>query len=390
MLVDGAAVVVIRFLGDTGMNIGIAKEHPERERRTALAPAGVQLLSESGHTVYVESGAGLQARFSDDNYINVGGRIVYSTDEVYHRSDMILKVTPPSEHDCDLLDQSQILLSFLHMAVARRQVVDKLLQKRVTAIGYELIEDESGSLPILHSMSEIAGQMCAYIAARYLESNNGGRGILLGGIAGIPPAAVVILGAGVVGQAAARAALGVGAQVIILDKDMSRLRNIERLFEKRVTTALSNTYNIAKGVRFADVLIGAVRLKGEKAPHLVTEEMVKTMKPGAVLIDVSIDQGGCVETSRPTTFADPAYVLHGVIHYCVPNIPSSAGRTASYGLTNAILPFLLEIADKGIEYALDSNRGLANGTCVYKGVCTNSSVAKIFDLPYGDVKELVK
>ncbi len=372
------------------MNIGIAKEHPDRERRVALTPAGVQLLLESGHTVYVESEAGLQARFSDENYRTVGGKIVYSTDEVYHRSDILLKVSPPREHDCERLDESQVLMTSLHLAVARKQVVEMLLDKKVTAIGYELIEDEAGGLPILHVMSEIAGQMSVYIAARCLESGHEGRGILLGGIAGIPPAAVVIVGAGVVGQAAARTALGVGAQVIVLDKDVHRLRIVETLFEKRVTTAIANTYNIAKGVKFADLLIGAVLLKGEKTPHLVTEEMVKTMKPGAVIIDISIDQGGCVETSRPTTIANPTFVQHGVIHYCVPNIAATVARTATYGLTNAILPYLLEIADNGIEYALRSNHGLARGTCVYTGICTNSAVAKVFNLSHQEVAELVR
>jgi len=372
------------------MNIGIAKEHPDRERRVALTPAGVQLLIEAGHTVYIEREAGLQARFSDENYHAVGGKIVYSTDEVYHRSDILLRVSPPSEHDCERLDESQILMAFLHMAVARRQVVEKLLDKKVTAIGYELIEDDAGGLPILHVMSEIAGQMSVYIAARYLESGHDGRGVLLGGIAGIPPAAVVILGAGVVGQAAARTALGVGAQVIVLDKDVHRLRNIENLLEKRVTTAVANTYNITKGVKFADVLIGAVLLKGEKTPHLVTEEMVKAMKPGAVIIDVSIDQGGCVATSRPTTIANPTYVQHGVIHYCVPNIAATVARTATYGLTNAVLPYLLEIADNGIKHALRLNQGLAKGTCLYSGVCTNSAVAKVFNLSHQEVAELVR
>ncbi len=364
------------------MRYGIPKETLFEEKRVGLTPGGVDALVRAGHTVYIETNAGEGSHFSDDEYRNAGGQIVYSAEEAYKRAEIIVKVAPLSEAECDLLQDSQIVFSFLHLAIGKKKILDTLLQKKITAIGYELIEQDN-KLPVLHSMSEIAGQLAIQVAERHLESfSKGSRGILLGGITGVAPAAVVIIGAGVVGLSAAVAALGRGAQVILLDKDVNRLRQIELDYRKRLTTVVANPYTISRGVKFADVLIGAVLIKGEKAPHLVSEEMVKQMKKGAVIVDVSIDQGGCVETSHITTLSDPVYVMHDVIHYCVPNMPALVSRTASYGLNNAALNYLLAIGEDGFANAVKADQGLAKGVCTHSGYCSNESVAHNFNIEY--------
>jgi alanine dehydrogenase len=364
------------------MRIGIPTETRWEEKRVALAPAGVDSLVRAGHTVYIQSGAGEASHFSDQEYLETGAQIVYSAEEAFGRTELVAKVAPISEAEADMLQDNQILFSFLHLAVSRKNVIDKLLTKKITAIGLELIERNS-HLPILNSMSEIAGQLAIQEAERYLESYvKGGRGILLGGITGVAPAAVVILGAGVVGVNAARAALGRGAQVIMIDKDLDRLRKLEDLFQKQITTVMANPYTISRGVKFADVFIGSVLIKGEKTPHLVSEEMVKQMKKGAVIVDVSIDQGGCVETSRVTTISDPVYNIHNVIHYCVPNMPALVSRTASYGLNNATLDYIYNIADNGLSNALMGDGGLSKGVCTHQGYCTNEALANSFNIEY--------
>jgi alanine dehydrogenase len=364
------------------MRIGILKETQLEEKRIALTPAGVKLLIDYGHQVFIEKDAGLQSRFTNDDYEKVGAKIVYSLEEAINRSELVIKVAPFTEDEALKINQGQIVFSFLHLFM-RRKVLEIFLARKVTSIGFELVEDEDGNLPILSVMSEIAGQMSIQIAARYLEKNfDISRGMLLGGISGVAPAAVVILGAGTVGTNAARTALGVGAQVIILDKDIKKLKRIEELLGKSVTTVVLNPYTIERAVKFADVLIGAVLIKGEKTPHIVTEEMVKTMKPGSLIIDVSIDQGGCVETSRPTTISNPVYIAHNVIHYCVPNIPALVSRTASYGLNNAIVGYVLEIAENGIEEAFKANIGLSKGVCTYDGNCTNETLSELFDIEF--------
>jgi alanine dehydrogenase len=364
------------------MRIGIPKETIHEEKRIALAPAGVDSLVRSGHTVYIQSGAGEGSHFSDEDFRSTGASIVYSNEEVYHRTEMIIKVAPLTEDEVMLLQDNQILFSSLHLVVGKRNILDILLSKNITAIGYELIE-EGDRLPILHSMSEIAGQLAIQVAERYLESySQAGRGILLGGITGVAPAAVVILGAGVVGITAARTALGRGAQVIVLDKDLNRLRRIDQTFSKKVTTVVANPYTISRGVKFADVLIGAVLIKGEKTPHLVSEEMVNEMKKGAVIVDVSIDQGGCIETSRVTTLSDPVYIHNDVIHYCVPNMPALVSRTASYGLNNSAINYITNIADNGLSHALMGDQGLAKGVCTYRGYVCNEPIASSFNLEY--------
>ncbi len=364
------------------MRIGIPKENLNEEKRVALAPAGVDALVRAGHTVYIESGAGEGSQFIDEDYTSIGATLVYSKEEAIKRSEMVVKVAPLSEEEIELLQEGQVLFSFLHLAIGKKNIIDKLLQKQITAIGYELVEQEN-RLPVLHSMSEIAGQLAIQVSEQFLESyRKNGRGILLGGITGVAPAAVVILGAGVVGTSAARAALGRGAQVIVIDRDLNRLREIDRNFRKKVTTVMANPYTISRGVKFADVLIGAVLIKGEKTPHIVTEEMVKEMKTGAVLVDVSIDQGGCIETSHVTTISDPVFEMHGVIHYCVANMPALVSRTASYGLNNAALEYIMSIANEGLSNTLLADPGLSKGVCTYSGYCSNEAIAHNFNLEF--------
>jgi len=364
------------------MRIGIPKEITREEKRVAIAPAGVNTLVKAGHTIFIETGAGLESHFTDDEYRAVGANIVYNAEEVYHRSEMIVKVAPLTEDEVDMLQEEQIIFSFLYLAVGKKIILEKLLAKKITAIAYELIEKDE-QLPVLQSMSEIAGQLAISVGERFLGSDSQyGRGILMGGIAGVAPAAVVIIGAGVVGFNAARSAYSRGAHVIVLDKDLRKLKRINDLISKSITTVAANQYTIARGVKFADLLIGAIQIKAGKTPHIVTEDMVKSMKKGAVIVDVSIDQGGCIETSRPTTLSDPIFVMHDVIHYCVPNMPALVSRTASYGLTNASIEYIGEIADNGLSRALLSDAGLSKGVCTYNGYCTNESIAEAFNLEY--------
>ena len=364
------------------MRIGIPKETHFEEKRVALAPAGVDTLIKSGHTVFIQTDAGSGCHFTDEEYRNVGATIVYSLEEVIQRAELIVTITSLSADEVELLDDNQIVFAFHHLSVGKKLIVDKLIEKKITAISYELIE-KNDELPILQSMSEIAGQLAVQMGERYLGSDfEHGRGILMGGITGVAPAAVVILGAGVVGLNAARTALGRGAQVIVLDRDLRRLRRIENTLSKNITTVVANPYTIARGVKFADLFVGAIQIKGEKAPHLVTEEMVKSMKKGSVIVDVAVDQGGCVETSRPTTLSEPVFIENGVIHFCVPNIPAMVSRTASFGLTNASLEYIMKIADNGLSNAVLGDTGLANGICTYNGYCSNEIVAETFNLEY--------
>ncbi len=371
------------------MDIGILKEDGINERRVALSPAGVQSLIGMGNNVYLEQQAGVAALFQDEEYRDAGALISYSAEEVINRSQLVLKVSSPTDFEVSMCSPGQVLLSFMHLAVSQRRLIETLLHQRVTAIGFELIENARGDLPILQMMSEIAGQLAIQVGAHYLQGREGGRGILLGSIPGVPPSTVVILGAGTVGRTSARVALGMGANVAVLDRDIGRLRDLEQMFQWRIATAMATAPNVAKAVRFADLVIGAVLLKGEKAPHLVTEEMVKEMKAGSVIIDASIDQGGCVETSRPTTIEDPVFIRHGVIHYCVPNMTTAVARTASAALTNAILPYLQEVSELGVIPALRRNVGLGKGVCTYEGHCTNESVAKVFGLKYSHLSYLL-
>lgn len=371
------------------MNIGIPNESMKNENRVSLTPSAVANLMSLGHTAYVESQAGMAARFSDESYRNAGALVVYSKEEVYRRCELVCAVAPPSLEEIGMMEAGQTSFSFLNLPVARQQFVEDITGRKITTVGYELVESEDGDRPVLHSMSEIAGQVAVFLAARYLETGDHGRGIILGGIAGVAPAAIVIIGAGVVGTEAARTAVGLGAQVIVLDTDLGRLRAVDRLLLKRVTTALATPVNIRKSAAYADVLIGAVFIKGERAPHVVTEEVVRSMKPGAVIIDISIDQGGCIETSRPTTLQNPSFVYHDVVHYCVPNITATVARTATYALTNTILPFVAEIAANGARGAFKQNKGLARGVCSFDGHCTQEMAKNIFGKEFVSLRKLL-
>jgi alanine dehydrogenase len=364
------------------MRIGIPKEVFVEEKRVALVPAGVDALVKAGHTVFIETNAGVDGHFTNDHYRDVGANILYSAEEVFQRSEMIVKVAPLNEHEIDLLQDEQIVFAFHLLGVGNKNNLEKLLRKKNTAIAYELIE-KNNNLPVLQSMSEIAGQLAVQVGERFLNSDfPNSRGVLMGGISGVAPAAVTIVGAGVVGYNAAYAAHSRGAHVLVLDTDLEKLRRINSEISKNITTVSANHYTIARGARYADLLIAAVQIKAEKAPHVITEEMIKKMKKGAVVVDVAIDQGGCVETSRPTTHSHPVFVHHNIIHYCVPNIPALVSRTASYGLNNASLEYIMDIAENGLAHALMGNEGLAKGVCTYNGFCSNESIADAFNIEY--------
>ncbi len=343
------------------MNIGIPRERRDSEWRVGLTPAGVRLLTEAGHTCFIEHNAGLGSGFLDYDYQQAGGQIVYSGEEVYGRADLLLKVARPTVEEFGWMREGQIVMGFLHLAAGRREKIETLLQKRITAIAYETIQDDEGRLPVLTPISQVAGRMIPHVAGTLLQNNYGGKGILLGGVPGVAPADVVILGGGTVGTYAARAFLGLGASVHVLDRNLERLQYLDTLFKGRVTTMVSHTFNIERVVRFADVLVGAVLVPGARAPILVTREMVRSMRPRSVIMDISIDQGGCVETSRPTTHSNPTFEEEGVIHYCVPNMTGVLGRTATHALNNASWPHVRLITELGLEKALEADPALARG-----------------------------
>lgn len=358
------------------MIIGIPKENYREERRVGLTPAGVHALVDAGHEILVESDAGTASGFSREDYEQAGASIVFSPKEVFSRSDFIVKVMPPTPEECRWMEEERILFSFLQLGVANPEVHHALKSDRVTAIGYELIEDSDGNLPVLTVMSEIAGKLSPQIAGRYLESTHGGRGICLSGLAGISASNVVIVGAGTVGRIAANAFLGAGASVMVLDSDLNRLRRLEHTLHRPVNTALATPYNLSRAVEFADVLVGAVLIHGKRTPHVITDAMVQKMKTGTVVIDVSIDQGGSVETSHPTTLSDPVFVKHGVIHYCVPNIASSVSRTASHALNNVLLPFVQAVAGKHYS-AFAEDLDLRRGLYFYRGEPVHDSLSAL-------------
>lgn len=360
------------------MIFGIPMEHRRKgidERRVGLSPAGVRELVDMGAQVFVERGAGEAAGFRDEDYKSAGAQIVYSKEEAYKRADVVLKVGVPRGEEWNYLRDEQAIFGYLHLAVAPKELLKRLVEKKVITLGYEIIQKEDGTLPVLKPMSQIAGRMSVQIAGRLLESKGKcGRGVLLGGIAGIPPADVVILGGGVLGYCAAQSFAGVGASVYIVDKDMDKLELIERTIKGRVITLRYTKRTVEKLVRFADVLVGAILVPGARTPIIVTEEMVKSMKRGAIIIDFSIDQGGCVETIRLTPTEDYVYEKHGVIHFAVPNVPSWVARTATHALTNAILPYLRVVVEKGLDGALKEMVDLKKGVYTYRGNLTNRNL----------------
>lgn len=356
------------------MNIGIPTERRSFEFRVGMTPAGVQMLCQQGHVCYVEHDAGLVAGFSDIQYEQAGARIAYSSHEVFGRADLLLKVARPLYDELEWLRPETTVAGLLHLASSRQEKIDLLQQKKITAISYEQIQFPDGSMPVRRPLSQIGGRLAAQIGATLLQSNQGGRGILLGGIAGVPPAEVVIVGVGLVGTFAARAFLGMGAHVTAIDSSFNALQAI---YEQNpgIVTMISNPVNLTRACAYADVVVGAVLVHGERAPIVITRQMVRQMKPRSVIMDISIDEGGCVETSRPTSHDLPTFVEEGVIHYCVPNIPSVVARTSTHAFVNAAFPYILEIANRGVEAAIADNPAIQRGASVYKGELRLSRLA---------------
>jgi alanine dehydrogenase len=353
------------------MNIGVPRETRPFEFRVGLPPAGVRLFSEHGHSVFVESCAGIGAGFEDPDYQSAGAQIVYSREEAFGRADLILKFSRPTKPELDLLPAEKVLAGFLHLTAARQEKLEIIRAKQLTTLAYEQIEDETGYRPVLAPLSQIGGRMAVEIAARLLQNDHGGRGILLGGVAGVPAAEVVILGAGNVGKTAAAAFSQAGAQVTVLDIDLSRLQKLHDNLPFPVVTLLSTPSNIRRSCLYADVILGAVMVPGDKTPILVNRETVSKMKSRSVILDLSIDQGGCFETSRPTNHGSPTYIEEGVIHYCVPNMSGVLGRTATHALFTGAYPFFEELARHGIEETLISNPALERGLNTFKGEVRN-------------------
>lgn len=367
------------------MLVGVPREIKSNEDRVAITPAGVKDMAAAGHKVFVELGAGTGSGISDEAYQEAGAEMV-SREEVYARAEMIMKVKEPLPEEFGFYRSGQILFTYLHLA-REPELTQMLLDKKVAGIAYETIQLPNGTLPLLTPMSEVAGRMAVQIGARFLEKPQGGKGILLGGVPGVPPADVVIIGGGTVGMNAAKIAVGMGAQVTIIDRSADRLRYIDDIFRGRVKTLMSNSLNIEQSVRYADLVVGAVLVVGAKAPKLVTEEMVKQMKPGSVIVDVAIDQGGSVETiDRVTTHSSPIYEKHGVIHYAVANMPGAVARTSTFALTNATLPYAMELANKGFLRAVRDNRALALGVNTLKGNLVCKPVAESLDLSCTEIE----
>lgn len=367
------------------MNIGVINESAKIENRAGLNPSGVSFITDKGHTVYVQAGAGLKAGYTNEEYTAQGAKIVFTKEEVFGRSDVVINISPLSQEECQLVRSDQILLGFHHLAIAKKNIVEELLQKNVIMIGYEIIQDEDDVLPFYESLGEVAGQMCLVIAGHYLQTNQGGRGAIIGGVVSVPPATAVIIGSGVLARSATKAILGAGAHTIVVGHNMERLRRIEEMTGGRVITLMGSKYNLGRMTKVADILIGAVLRPGERAPLMITREMVKTMKKGSVIIDLAIDHGGCIETSRLTTLEHPTYVDEGVIHYCVPNITSSVSRTSTKVLSNLVVHYLHEIGDQGIEHTLKGNGALARGVYMCRGHITKKNIAERFGLEYKEL-----
>ena len=357
------------------MIIGVPKEIKDNEARVGVTPAGVKALTEAGHTVLVETQAGAQSGFPDAEYQNAGAEMVGEAGHVWGKSDTVVKVKDPVESEYVYFREGLVLFTYLHLAPVP-DLTDKLLESKVIGIAYETVRDRQGTLPLLTPMSEVAGRMSVQVGANYLEKERGGRGILLGGVPGVPPAHVCIVGGGVVGTNAAKVALGFGAKVTLVDVNLNRLRELDDIFGGRLSTLASNSYNVAQATKEADLVIGGVLIPGATAPKIVTKAMVAQMKKGAVIVDVAIDQGGCVETARPTSHSNPSYQVDGVVHYCVTNMPGAVPHTSTLALTNSTFPYLLRIANLGAQEALRKDAGLAEGLNTWLGKLTYRGVAE--------------
>ena len=364
------------------MNIGVPKEVFQDENRIPLTTEGAYVLVKEGHTVFVERGAGGRCGFRDEAFQEMGAQIVFSPEEAFLRSDIVMKIMPPTREETDIMPDGLTLFSFMQLRFQTKEILLKLMEKGVTAFGIELIETSPGYRPFSIAMSEIAGNLLPQIAGRFMQTDQGGQGITIGGFPGISPATIVILGAGNLGFQATKNFLALGAQVIVLDENLTHLRALEERLAGKVVTSLTNVYSLEKALKSADVFVGAIFQAGGRTPIVVMEDHVKMMKPNALIIDASIDQGGCVETGHPTMLSDPVFTKHGVLHYCVPNIPSAAARTASQALGNIILPFVTNIAREGVEKACRSNQAIRSGLYLFEGKCVHQGIAEIFDLPY--------
>ncbi|HVQ37794.1 MAG TPA: alanine dehydrogenase [Pyrinomonadaceae bacterium] len=371
------------------MIVGLPKEIKDNEYRVGLTPAGVRALTDAGHQVIVEKSAGDGSGFEDPLYQKAGAQIIDSADDVWAGADMIVKVKEPIEPEYPRMREGQLLFTYLHLA-PDKTLTQELLARKVTGVAYETITDRRGSLPLLTPMSEVAGRMAIQVGAHYLEKMSGGRGILLGGVPGVPAARVVIIGGGVVGTNAAKIAVGMGAYVTIIDNNLDRLRELDDIFLSKISTLASSAYMIHDAISTADLIVGAVLVPGAAAPMLVTKSMLKDVPNGAVIVDVAVDQGGCIETTHPTTHSNPTYYVEGVLHYCVANMPGAVPRTSTFALTNATLPYALKLANKGFFEAIRSDDGLKAGVNTYAGHCTYEAVAAAQGLAYTNVDALVE
>jgi alanine dehydrogenase len=369
------------------MIIGVPKEVKDHETRVGVTPAGVKALVEAGHTVLVETHAGELSAFPDAEYLFAGAKIVESAAEAW-KAEMVVKVKEPIEKEVPYFREGLVLFTYLHLAPLP-ELTASLLKKKVTGIAYETVRDRAGTLPLLTPMSEVAGRLSVQVGSAYLESEKGGRGLLLGGVPGVPPGNVCIIGGGIVGTNAAKMALGLGAKVTIIDLSLNRLRDLDDIFNGRLYTLASNSYNIARAAAEADLLIGGVLIPGAAAPKIVTRDMVMKMKKGAVIVDVAIDQGGCIETARPTTHSNPSYTEYGVVHYCVTNMPAAVPNTSTLALTNATFPYVMKLAKMGANAAIKEDEGIREGVNTFNGVLTYEAVATNQKLPWKRVSELV-
>lgn len=371
------------------MIVGVPKEIKNNENRVAITSAGIDALISAGHKVIIETDAGVGSGFTDGEYADHGAEILDTAKEVWSKADMIMKVKEPLAPEYEYFRENLILFTYLHLA-PELELTKALMEKKVTAIAYETIQLDNGALPLLTPMSEVAGRMSVQIGAQFLEKPHGGKGVLLGGVPGVPAGNVVIIGGGVVGTNAAKMAIGLGANVTLLDVNPERLRQLDDIFAGRLNTVMSNAYNIREAVRKTDLLIGAVLIPGRRAPRLVTEDMVAEMETGSVIVDVAIDQGGSIETiDRVTTHSDPTYEKYGVVHYSVANMPGAVPRTSTIGLTNVTIPYSVQIATLGAEKAIASNRPLAKGVNVMKGQITYEAVAESLQLPYTPLNDVM-
>jgi alanine dehydrogenase len=370
------------------MIVGLPKEIKDNESRVGLTPAGVKTLSDAGHTVLVEASAGEGSGISDEEYVGARGEITPSADEVWERADLIVKVKEPVGPEYHRMREGQLLFTYLHLA-PDPTLTRVMLERKVTGIAYETITNEEGHLPLLTPMSEVAGRMAVQVGAHYLQKPEGGRGVLMGGVPGVLPAKVVIIGGGVVGINSIKMAVGLGANVTVLDKNLERLRYLDDIFGAKIKTLMSNDYNVQEAIANADLVVGAVLIPGASAPHLVKRAMLSTMHKGAVIVDVAVDQGGCIETTHPTTHSNPTFYVDDVLHYCVANMPGAVPRTSTFALTNATLPFALKLAKKGFKDAIQADKHLKAGVNTYAGHITYEAVAESQGLAYKPLDELI-